>query len=853
MLFVVGDGNVLMAYNDWELIFFLRSEEKMRLFRCVLSWFQICDIMKTTSLGSLVCGLIFGFFGMAVVSAGEPGYVWEARVYGDHLPVLAGVADDGAGRMVAGGTHGIVLVSGDHGASWTLEGARIPTGLNDLTWADGHFQAACGYPMSVLGGAVMDSQDGTQWGAVCLLHGGPFFGIASNSQCTVVVGKRGDIMRSTDGVHWKHVSPEKIVDRRSTLMDVVWTGTRFVAVGTDNAIATSPDGENWTVHELKTEGYYLNAVASNGNVIVAVGHNCLNTADCKALLKMSNDGGENWMPVDTSSYSDFSLNSVVWTGSRFVALGDPGHAMTSSNGLVWSHHYTPNTFVVFGMDWDNERLVAVGAGAGVVSTGEAAPDSFNDWRIDRAPDSEVGFQLTGVAEGSISGGTMRAVVTAAGGKVVSSDDGFESIQVHQTPSAENLTAVCTTGTSSSRFIAVGENGTILTSADGAAWTKQGLGVATNLHSVAWCRRSAGYIDLSFGIVAGENGGIWTSNINDPSVWNFQNSTTSKHLRSVADGRVLTGPPGGIQSVQSRIVAVGDEGTILISDDSGASWSQPTNTGVTADLCGVAALDHGFVAIGNTAQASMVFTSENGIEWSQRATFLYVPLTSISLIGSQIIATTSGGRIFASSDGGEHWSIRQGTDTLVGIGGSTPLSAITVLTSGRFVAVGPQMTILTSDSAPTFAEWMAAQSPPSGQNGPDDDPNHDGVSNLLACLLGIPAVAPSSAADLQALPHLVSPAPGTPLTLAIKLNPNLPEDISLAFLVSPDLTPGSWETSLPYLPGRPCGTLSLTLDDFINGNFDLELADVILPEEGNEILFVLDDEYHFARLQADLLR
>ena len=812
--------------------------------------------MKTIPRSTAYFALFLGLFGVAALSAGEPGYVWKTRIYDGHVPVLTGVADDGSGRMVACGTHGIVLVSGDHGASWTLHQGRIPTGMNGLTWTGDHFLAACGYPLGVMGGGMMDSRDGVHWGATCLGFGPPFFGVAANSKVAVAVGKMSAIARTTDGIHWDFVF-SATNDPDIVFLDVVWTGKQFVAVGTDGLIVTSPDGETWTVRKSSSD-IYINSVASNGTRIVAVGHDCSDPANCRPLILESSDG-ESWSQTDTSAYSDFSLNAVVWTGTRFVALGDPGHAMTSPHSYTWSHHYTPNTFVVFGLDWDGARLVAVGNGGGVVSTDQAAPDSWSDWRIDQAPPPDAGFALSTVAQGSISGGAMRAVAVGSAGTVVTSDDEFESIQVRPAPTGDNLKTICATTVSSSRFLAAGENGRILTSADGVSWNSFTTGVAVDWSQAVWCWRSAGIFDTSFGILVGAGGIIATSDSRDPTHWTFRNSTTSNDLHGVADGRVLVGA-GGLSDVRNRLVAVGDAGTILVSEDDGATWNKPANTGITEDLLGVASMDRGFVAFGVTTSSSAnftssIYTSPNGYEWSKRNIWLN-RLTSISWAGSQIIATASGGSIIASADGGEHWSMRHSADTLAGYGGSNPLSGVAELASGRLVAVGPQTTILTSDTAPTFADWIAAQSPPAGQDGPDDDPNHDGVSNLLACALGIPAVGPTNQANRQALPRIVNPKPDSDLVVHLETNPNLPADVALFGEVSPDLKPGSWKHSLIYLPGRPCNTLTISVDQ-INGDFDFSFDTVILPPEGDEMFFVFpkksDFVPRFMRLRAELLR
>ena len=111
----------------------------------------------------------------------------------------------------------------------------------------------------------------------------------------------------------------------------------------------------------------------------------------------------------------------------------------------------------------------------------------------------------------------------------------------------------------STFVAVGEGGTILTSADGIAWTRRTSGVTTPLYGVA-------YGNGTF-VAVGWTGKTLTSP--DGISWTQRTSGITRPLYGVAYGN-------------GTFVAVGDGGTILTSAD-GITWTSTDLWGVRYSL------------------------------------------------------------------------------------------------------------------------------------------------------------------------------------------------------------------------------------------------------------------------------
>jgi len=140
-----------------------------------------------------------------------------------------------------------------------------------------------------------------------------------------------------------------------------------------------------------------------------------------------------------------------------------------------------------------------------------------------------------------------------------------------------------------RFIAVGENGCILWSDDGAVFQAAVLSPATT----DWFEGVTA--SATRAVAVGDNGSIYTST--NGTYWTKASSGTTEWLRGVAFGN-------------GTFVAVGENGTVLRST-TGSSWTRVT-IGTTAHLNRVRYLGSGasaqFVAVGNGGAA---FSSSSG--------------------------------------------------------------------------------------------------------------------------------------------------------------------------------------------------------------------------------------------------
>ena len=130
--------------------------------------------------------------------------------------------------------------------------------------------------------------------------------------------------------------------------------------------------------------------------------------------------------------------------------------------------------------------------------------------------------------------------------IATSIDGVTWTTTYTTPATESLQDVFWSG---SQFIAVGENGTIVTSSDGTIWTKQSSGITEILY---------GAVSSPSWLVAVGSGGTILTSDDGGTTWSQQASGTPYTLRSVA----WTG---------AEFVAIGNNGTAVRSTD-GPNWT-----------------------------------------------------------------------------------------------------------------------------------------------------------------------------------------------------------------------------------------------------------------------------------------
>ncbi|MBL9115752.1 MAG: hypothetical protein JNJ83_12155 [Verrucomicrobiaceae bacterium] len=271
--------------------------------------------------------------------------------------------------------------------------------------------------------------------------------------------------------------------------------------------------------------------------------------------------GDAWTAVPTPTSS--GLESVIWTGSTYLAVGEQGTIITSPDGVNWTTQFTPTFQKLLNVASSGTFHVAVGENGTLLTSSSL---NGSNW-VARTSGLTTGQHINGVCwTGS------QFIFVANGGLLRTSPDGI-TWTARTSGTAQHLNNVSWLGTTA---IAVGNAGTILTSTDGITWTARTSGQPT-----------ASFYDAvqtsSTTVVVGTQGTIVTSTT--LSTWTKATIGTTNWL-------------GGVTWTGSRLIVVGVSGTIFTSTASAITWTERPS-GVVNWLSGVASFNNRAVACGES--------------------------------------------------------------------------------------------------------------------------------------------------------------------------------------------------------------------------------------------------------------
>lgn len=486
------------------------------------------------------------------------------------------------------------------------------------------------------------------------------------------VGDSGLILISPDGQ--RLFQPSSGVS--FNLIGVTRTGDGYAAVGESTYVLTSsPDGRDWTAtavsDTLITKGTWFAGIAANESRIVAVGKlgkivtssdgTTWESAQLKYYFIDTTVVSTDSIIVDTVGFVTPHLYSVSWVEGlgQFVATGSSGLVFLSPDGLTWTGWASATSQTLMDVAWSPSLslLMAVGD-TGVIVTSSTG----KNWTLveDRPDDWFYGVDWSG----------SDFVIVGGSGWILSSPDG-ETFTLRDA-SALTYRGICWTG---EKFVAVGDKQTLSQSADGIKWDLLHCEATVNLSSVA--SAPAGSDTILFAV--GSQGSILRADVD--TTWRLAYAGPSVMLNGIA---CSAGSPGSC-------VAVGDEGTILVTHDL-EQWDTVSVRPTSLDLYTVISYPSGFLAAGENGT---VLTSSNGDSW-QVAFPSDISLRNAVWSGSKVLIVGDSGQVIHSPTG-QSWTVEHLGDTL-------QLRAVAWADS-LFVAVGENYTILTSVDG---LQWVKAE-------------------------------------------------------------------------------------------------------------------------------------------------
>jgi RHS repeat-associated protein len=414
------------------------------------------------------------------------------------------------------------------------------------------------------------------------------------------------------------------------------------------------------------------------------------------LVRISNSDQDN-EPADVSD----AVFSIVSTGSSITVTspnGGEGLVIGAAHNITWIGTVDIiSVNIEYSIDNGGNWINVVGSTENDGSYTWTIPDKESDQCLVRISDSDLDSVAVDISD-SVFSIVIDTTPPCAASWSIANYSGNDTLNAVTYAYATKI------------FIAVGNNGVIMTSPDGINWTYQTSNTSENLYGVAY--------DM-YALAVGENGTAlysflfctdWTPvypeiNTNNTLFCVAEESNVSDWVVAGANGTIftLTGYGGhwtdrsvnisqtfyGVDYlIYYKYIIVGSGG-VLFTSDGGSSWTKRAS-GTSQTLRGVAFGYPVSVAVGDNG---VILTSEDDINWTSRTSAINTSLTSVvycSFINGKrvFVAVGKKGKILTSPDG-IVWTSRSS-------GVRNDLSGVTYdKFNGRLVAVGDGV-ILYSD-------------------------------------------------------------------------------------------------------------------------------------------------------------
>lgn len=559
------------------------------------------------------------------------------------------------GLFVQVGRDGSILTSPD-GQSWTAQESHSESHLYFVIWNGSTFLA------SGTSAEILTSPDGIEWTRQTRFSNSKisFTAIAWNGSTFVAMTDYfGSLYTSPDGITWTF---QKRFFQSEFLHfnDLIWNGNQFVALSHElngTYLYTSTDGLNWT--RLSTKGISnmldANGIAFNGKTYVITGKS-------ETQVYVSDDLN-NFKPLKVNGYY---LTGVRSFGKQFIIVGENhrytpngklqrGNILTSTDGYKWTARPNLTKNNVTDIAYNGSTYVATTASEPLVgeeSYGAVLTSSDSvKWKE----------QILGTQEAFISVASNGNTLVAANtdGFIMRSTDG-----IHWSRVSVNATPIGKVIWDGKSFVIAGIG--IFTSPDGLKWAK----VTSTYNTSKITSKNKAFLfqknilnarisDLHYNgkqyVAVGENGLIMSSaNLKS---WTIQNSNTRKWVETIAfDGK-------------RYVVNIDDIYTKLLVSSDASTWKPVDLKNIKCFSTGVRSNGKGFVMIGTNAigeitangtfvnqyrYKNFIFTSEDGIKWSKQDLNHYDTYHALAFTAQEYIITSQS--LILSSTDGKYWSV-----------------------------------------------------------------------------------------------------------------------------------------------------------------------------------------------------
>jgi len=336
-------------------------------------------------------------------------------------------------------------------------------------------------------------------------------------------------------------------------VSVIWNGNRYVTISTSptySALLTSATGDNWTLSKLSNNPVSLSDIYyGNGKYVI--------TSTNPATPIYTSTDGIVYTTGPTLTVPSNSLSSVYYGNGTWVAVGE--NAITSSDTVTWYNSFTLvndgylNDVIYINTGWLAVGNQTVNGEAQSIILQSTASGFF--WNVVNAG---VTTNITDAFLNALTSGNGLVVIVANSGRIFTTSNSAITTPEQTSGTVNNLVDVAY---GNGTFIAVGDNGTIVTSADGTTWTVQTSGTTNNLNSVTYNATDSEFI------VVGDNNTILTSS--NGSTWTASALFLQEEPVYTVQGDTFTEGYGPEELVPGVVT---DNLTMIVTTRPGTNWS-----------------------------------------------------------------------------------------------------------------------------------------------------------------------------------------------------------------------------------------------------------------------------------------
>ncbi|MCG8701863.1 MAG: hypothetical protein MI922_27665 [Bacteroidales bacterium] len=252
----------------------------------------------------------------------------------------------------------------------------------------------------------------------------------------VAVGNGIYSYQSTDGANWTQTNLDSI----KTYTDIAvgeyhnqspWA-PYFVAVGNRGAVMYSSNhGNSWTSGNSgvisKLNGIAFGNTVDGLSMFVAVGDAPTLTmvgAPEQGTIIYSLTAGESWIQHSTGgSYSN--LHCIAFGNGRFIAAGNYGYIIYSTNGAAWQYAESNGTKTIYGLAYGIADGSPIWVGVGASGTVLHSTDNGNNWTEDVFDEDKTWCSVIYADNRfyAVGYGSDGGLTNGVEGKIIYSNDG----------------------------------------------------------------------------------------------------------------------------------------------------------------------------------------------------------------------------------------------------------------------------------------------------------------------------------------------------------------------------------------------------------------------------------------------